>query len=845
MLKQTIDFQRPLVCLEYLRMSDPKQNPRSPDQQSDEIKREMRRCGYPWRVVRQFRDDGIKGAFVRRRPKFFEMITLIRSRELTPDAVLVDTFERFGRANEVGAIRDELWNAHGVLVLTADSHFADPTTQAGKALQFVENLRATTGNEVKAHDVWRGKLDRAREKRWPGGPPPFGKRLLRNVLTDHKGREVVDTRLVSDPETEWIVLRLLRLALDTKEGSPTLARTLNDDPEVPARFKPFRADRVAYILDNPIYAGVYRWARKCTGVRNDVRVQQRNPDGPELVHDFCPPLIGFAEWQQIQQTRRERGEFLRTRRAAAPLAAAGVDGASKQIAALAPGLTLKYLLSGLIVCGECNSRMTACSSTGESRNATRYAYYRCPLYAASGGRGCRNGRYVREDQLRAGVLGRVRALLFPPPVADGKVLDVPDWLVELDGLVRQNIATLASAAPDRRESVRHEIADLEEQVRGLDASIRKTDLPHRLRERYEAQSNEALEMIDRLRQELVDLDGRQQQLDRVLDVRTVLERLRRLEDVLAGGNVTDGNAELSLHVQGVYCFAGGRVEMRTCKLGAFAGALELLSPGGGASVPPLPAAAGDDPGAGSGGATGDGACGEDAGGACPQHRVKPRRRGRLRTSRPDAGAAPEAGRVYGHPDRFAGLEAGWFWVEPIEVGRKKSWAELNARPVWEALLANPAWSMNRLAQSVPAGHAADRDARPAHCAGSLGQRRGTAGAIRAARPARVVRRRGVTPTPPAVSRTADTGLGLRPAPRPSRADAFRPRPIRSLRDLFLPIRRPKSPPAAVGGSVNCGTEVTSRPRATAGPAPVRRPDASGRSNRSELRGRSRTSLSGA
>lgn len=48
----------------------------------------------------------------------------------------MDTLERFGRFEELGAVRDMLRNRYGVLILTADTGFADPTTAQGRHLAF-------------------------------------------------------------------------------------------------------------------------------------------------------------------------------------------------------------------------------------------------------------------------------------------------------------------------------------------------------------------------------------------------------------------------------------------------------------------------------------------------------------------------------------------------------------------------------------------------------------------------------------------------------------------------------------------------------------------------------------
>src|SRR5262245_26465850 len=160
-------------------MSDPRQNPRSPDQQFETIDTTRGRCGYPWVRVAAYRDDGISGRYIAKRPGLQRMLLEIETGRLAVDLIAVDTLERLGRADEIAEIRRKLFVEHGVLVVTADTSFADPTGPTGKALSLVESLRSTEEGRVKGHNVKRGKKDAAGLKRWPGGPPPLGFQLRR------------------------------------------------------------------------------------------------------------------------------------------------------------------------------------------------------------------------------------------------------------------------------------------------------------------------------------------------------------------------------------------------------------------------------------------------------------------------------------------------------------------------------------------------------------------------------------------------------------------------------------------------------------------------------------------
>lgn len=127
MLKRFYDWKLVHRVIIYLRMSSDQQNPRSPDQQLEQIKRRLAALGYKWIIVKIYRDDAKSGRYLHKRPGYQKMMRDIRTGAVKADLILVDTLERFGRVEELPMIRKELFEKHGVLVLTADSDFADPT----------------------------------------------------------------------------------------------------------------------------------------------------------------------------------------------------------------------------------------------------------------------------------------------------------------------------------------------------------------------------------------------------------------------------------------------------------------------------------------------------------------------------------------------------------------------------------------------------------------------------------------------------------------------------------------------------------------------------------------------
>jgi DNA invertase Pin-like site-specific DNA recombinase len=671
MIEQKVNFDLPLRYVDYLRMSTDNQNPRSPDQQRDEIGREVQRQRRPWIFVRDFTDHGISGRLLKKRPALQELLRQIRSGQLKIDLILVDTFERWGRNDEMEILRSRLWQQHGVLLLTADSHFADPLCDMGKALTMLEQYRANSAGKLKSHDVLRGQIDNCQIKRWPGGGTPRGYRLKVHVKeTGHQDYSTLEKDPVTNPVMRYIFERAHALGV----GVTTMARTLNADPKIPACFGKIFPDTLAYWLSNPIYYGEMLWGEYCTDIIDDKRVLQKNPTDKQVrVPDFCEPTVSRELWDAVQVPIQMRSNAVRAARASRAAAAAGVMsgtvGNAKQLKALVPGLSLKYPLSGLVRCGQCGGSMRPSGSGGASKDGTRYVYYSCWRRHCGA---CTNRMSVREAHLWKGVVSALRARLFPSSPASlsggrGGRDGVPEWLPPLMDEVRKALDALVEHDPQRQQVLEAELGGIRQKLAAWQQSLGKADLDFRLREALETHCGESYARVAELERELEQLGAAARNSKQLFDQQPVLESLARLGELLRGGNVTRTHLELSRHVQRIDVFADGRIAMRTCRLGAMEGVVAMLR-----NAANVPATAEVAPGTGTDSAV---------------QQVKARRRGRLRTegthdgSLCDNGTDADPSTAAQDPDRFAGLDSRWISVDLIEVPPQGCWAAENAEAV--------------------------------------------------------------------------------------------------------------------------------------------------------------------
>jgi DNA invertase Pin-like site-specific DNA recombinase len=648
MIKRVFELLLPYVVVLYLRMSDPKQNPRSPDQQEATIRETMQRRGCPWKILKVYRDDGIKGRLIRRRPGLQKMLLEIKAGLIKPDLIVVDTFERFGRAEEFERIRDDLLKQHGVLIVCADNSFADPTGIGGKALRMVESIRATEANRIKAHDVIRGKKDTVRLKRWPGGPRPFGYLLEPHV--DQSGPYPrMYSVLVVKPEEADVLRKIFALAADKGWRGWRLAKIFNQDPAIPDKFKPLQPSTIDYWLSNSMYVGVHVWNEHCCDIIDDARVIEANPEEEVLRQEgFCEPIIDLETFNKVKAVIEARG----AKWAARSAAKAGSEG-GKLIEPMAGGISVSYEFSGICRCSECGGSMVARPSGRKSKGGMIYTYYCCPRYLAGA---CSNKHHVRIEDLRPAIFSRLRARLFP--LSEDKST-VPPWFPGLVQRVEAALDRRTAAQPDRLAGLRRQIEELDEQMAGWMQSLSNRTLPQSVRSNIELQYEQAMAAKALKEQELEHDAALGEHLGKVLDPALVIARLKNLDKVLATANTTLINVELARHIDRIECHADGRVIMQGTYLGVLEGAQALLS--GTASTAPKEQPA-----------------------PTPFARVVPRRLTQRKTFDCSAEgiAAPAPNEVGIDPGRFEGLGEDFMWEEDLTMPEKLSWAEEHAVEVW-------------------------------------------------------------------------------------------------------------------------------------------------------------------
>jgi hypothetical protein len=251
----------------------------------------------------------------------------------------------------------------------------------------------------------------------------------------------------------------------------------------------------------------------------------------------------------------------------------------------------------------------------------------------------------------------------------------PDWLAPLVADVQQELDRSRDDRPDMKVSLEAHIRAIEDRQRAWRQTLGDVATGQELRHAINLDYEDAARQLSALRS---NLDGMKEYppADTLITSEQVLKQLAKLDEVLKGQNVTETNLELALHIDSVNIYADGRIELVTCRLGAFGSIMELLR---------------DPPDS-----TPDTA-----------RRTLPKRR---IYAKDNATGAPATF----HPDRFAGLDDDWFWSDWISLEPDLNWYQQHADEVWHARNRQPRPTMQNLAKefgvSIPTLRKALREA---------------------------------------------------------------------------------------------------------------------------------------
>jgi len=215
---------------------------------------------------------------------------------------------RLSRNDQVASIFRYECNKQGVTLYTKDGQFNLSNPQ-DKLMKVILDGMGEFENSIRAERTRLGKLNRAREGFWFGGPPPFG-------------YKIVDKKLVlNKDESVWVK----KIFTETSKGASTLEvkKMLDSNGVLPRRrASTWSIGSIQALLKNTHYKGSYHYHDK----KSDEKIETE-----------CPAIVDVTTWTSVQKLKARKTSRV------------SQQNRTKQF----------YLLRDLMVCGHCGRSISA------------------------------------------------------------------------------------------------------------------------------------------------------------------------------------------------------------------------------------------------------------------------------------------------------------------------------------------------------------------------------------------------------------------------------------------------------------------------------------------------------
>ena len=375
-----------------------------------------------------FKDEGWARDKADRRPDFQRMMRLVEQGAI--QWIVVDKLDRFGTKNakQLFVYLYRLEEA-GCRLFDASGKEWTGEDDATEITALIEGKNSTKEQRDKSHRVLSGKVEKAKDGEWQGGPVRLGfdvacfdressKEIWRVVFEardkrlkvypdgksersdgkDNFPRAQPTQRLQVVPskdkaKIEAAVTTFKRFARETIPFT-ALARSLNEFGFANGYGGAFQGQQVEAMLEDPIYLGYYTWNKRHSGkfhrysdgqtIREDNYEEEQSKNDPAdwiWSKRLFKPLVDQKTWDAVQAKLAKRTK--RTRASRSPAA----------------------YLSGLVYCGGCGQRMVSgrarkpkSKARKDGSTGERHEYF-CGTYHKA----AREGRVAKCSCRRNGV----------------------------------------------------------------------------------------------------------------------------------------------------------------------------------------------------------------------------------------------------------------------------------------------------------------------------------------------------------------------------------------------------------------------------------------------------------
>ena len=279
-----------------------------------------------WTLVEIYVEEG-KSAKDMNRPELQRLLSDAKTGRY--DVILVYRLDRLTRSVMDLYTLLQTFEEHNVKFKSATEIY-DTTTAMGKLFITIVAALAQWERENLSERVRFGMEELVRSGKWHGGPVPYG------YSWDGEMMHIIGE--------EYTILRELRRIYMSGEGFGSTAKILNARGLL-RRGKPWSAQSVWYVLDNPFYAGKIRYGEK---KKNGKYASRKKEEHVEVIWaDTGFPTIFTWEEYLEHRDRMKRKEFY---------------GYSKK---------REYWFTGVLRCARCGATLIGRPYTNKKKDGTR------------------------------------------------------------------------------------------------------------------------------------------------------------------------------------------------------------------------------------------------------------------------------------------------------------------------------------------------------------------------------------------------------------------------------------------------------------------------------------------
>ncbi|QXE18605.1 recombinase family protein [Clostridium sp. 001] len=330
--------------------------------------------------IKIYEDEGFSGSNVKR-PQFQKLMADIKKKKFTH--LICYRLDRISRnvADFAGTL--EILNKCNVSFISIKEQF-DTSSAMGRAMMNIAAVFAQLERETIAERVRDNMLELAKTGRWLGGTPPLGfeSEPIKYANSNGKGKKMFKLSNVSAEIN--LVKFIYKLYLSKKNFSSTASYLCKNEYKGKNGGE-FSRGTVQQIILNPVYCTaderIFNWFKSKGAITCGI------PDGKHGLMVYNKKAGGKKE-NSIDKWIVSVGKHESVVSSDIWVKCHDILEESKQKSSPRYGTGRKFLLSGMIICGECGSGMSSWSHYNKKKDFLE-RYYRCNLKNRASSR-CKN-----------------------------------------------------------------------------------------------------------------------------------------------------------------------------------------------------------------------------------------------------------------------------------------------------------------------------------------------------------------------------------------------------------------------------------------------------------------------